>query len=106
MQNLSYISGIYVEHAKFVLYIRNGYKTHKKSALSLCVNYRTYSDMVTVFKSLLNGMAADFRLSFTTSNTRGGGVRQQQRCPKSRVAAQLFCCRVPTVWNKLSLIIV
>ena len=44
---------------------------------------------------LRNGLAVNFGFSCITSNTRGGGVRLQQLCFKSRVAAQLFSCRVP-----------
>ena len=74
------------------------------SALSLR-NSRTYSDMVTVFKSLRNGMTVDFGLSCSTSNARGCGVKLQHRYLKSRVAVQLFSSKVPSVWNKLPLTI-
>ena len=70
-------------------------------ALSL-LHSKTYSDKVVVFKSLRNSIVVDFGLSCSASNTRGDGVRLQQRCPKSRV---LFICRFPPVWNKLSLTI-
>ena len=66
------------------------------SALSLR-NSRTYSDMVILFQSLRNVMAVDFGFSCIISNTRGGGVRLQQRCSESRFAAQMFSCRVPPV---------
>ena len=67
------------------------------SAYSLCTIPGLNSDMVTLFKSLYNGMTVGFVLSCITSNTRGGGDRLHQRCPKSHAAAQLFGCRAPHV---------
>ena len=41
-------------------------------ALSLRI-LRTYTDMVTIYKSVHNGSAADFGLTFISTNTRGAG---------------------------------
>ena len=63
-------------------------------------NLRTYADMVTIYKSLRNGSAADFGLSLVSTNTRGAGVRLKQLCATSRVISSLFSSRVSAVWNK------
>jgi hypothetical protein len=67
---------------------------------------RLYADMITVFKTLhglTNCSPQSIGLSTSTSNTRGGGVRLCQRRAVSKIHSSLFCCRVPTVWNKLPL---
>ena len=69
-------------------------------------NLLTYADMVTIYKSLRNGSAADFGLFLVSTNTRGAGVRLKQLRATSRVMSSLFSCRVPAVWNKLPVNIV
>jgi hypothetical protein len=80
-------------------------RLHSLGALSL-QNLRTYTDMVTVYKSFRSGFAADFGLSLVSSHTRGCAIRLSQRRPNSRVTSTLFCCRAPSAWNKLPLHVV
>ena len=74
-------------------------------ALSLR-NLRTNADVVTIYKYLRNGSAADFGLSLVLTNTRWTGERLKQLRATSRFLSSLFSCRVPAVWNKLPVNIV
>ena len=65
---------------------------------------RQLTDYVTVYKlrhGLMGITLDDVGLSLSTNNTRGGGVRLQQRQTVSVASASLFKFRAPIAWNSL-----
>ena len=71
-------------------------------------NRRIYADMTFTYKvlhCLIKCTADELGLRLVHSRTRGDGVRLMQTRAVKRAAADIYCIRAPSVWNKLPLTI-